>query len=272
MNTKRSLNVVIVGGHGKVPDLLPCLHPLPALTHISFRLATLLTSRPNTTVTTLVRKSKHIPFVQATGAIPVVLPLEDASVCDLVDVFAAARVDIVYFVVGAGGKGGLERIRRVDEEGAIKVFDAIESLGSSMEERPRLITVSAIDVRDEAKGYPTHYTDDDIQWSKRIRAAVPAYYMQAKYNADKNLVLRTGFRWTILRPGVLYSGVGEGRGIIGKAHLARAVSRDDVAKTLYLLLEREDAHGLAIDLVGGDIPLEDGLDSFIKKGESDFVS
>ncbi|KAI0771773.1 NADH(P)-binding-domain-containing protein [Irpex lacteus] len=223
MTTNRPLNVVIVGGHGKVPDLLPCLHPLPALTHISFRLVTLLTSRPNTTVTTLVRKSKHIPDVQATGANPIVLPLEDASVYDLVDAFAAARADIVYFVVGAGGKGGPERTRRVDEEGAIKVFDAIESFGSSMEERPRLITVSAIDVRDEYKGYPTHYTDDDIQWSKRIRAAVPAY-MQAKYNANKNLVSRTGFRWTILRPGVLYSGVGEGRGIIGKAHLARAVS------------------------------------------------
>ena len=44
-----------------------------------------------------------------------------------------------------------------------------------------------------------------------------------------------------------------------------------MAKVLYLLLEREDAHGLGIDLVGGDEPLEDGLDAFIKKGESDFV-
>ena len=44
-----------------------------------------------------------------------------------------------------------------------------------------------------------------------------------------------------------------------------------MAKVLYLLLEREDAHGLGIDLVGGDEPLEDGLDAFVKKGESDFV-
>ena len=43
-----------------------------------------------------------------------------------------------------------------------------------------------------------------------------------------------------------------------------------MAKTLFLLLEREDAHGLGIDLVGGDEPLESGLDAFIAKGESDF--
>lgn len=63
----------------------------------------------------------------------------------------------MYFSAGAGGKGGPERTRKVDEEGAIKVFDAIESVGSSKEERPRLIIVSAIDIRDESKGYPAHY-------------------------------------------------------------------------------------------------------------------
>ena len=47
--------------------------------------------------------------------------------------------------------------------------------------------------------------------------------------------------------------------------------RDDVAKALALLLDREDAAGLAIDLVGGDTPLEEGLDAVIKKGETDFL-
>lgn len=44
-----------------------------------------------------------------------------------------------------------------------------------------------------------------------------------------------------------------------------------MAKVLALLLDREDAAGLAIDLVGGDTPLEEGLDAVIKKGETDFV-
>jgi hypothetical protein len=44
-----------------------------------------------------------------------------------------------------------------------------------------------------------------------------------------------------------------------------------VAKVLALLIERPDASGLAIDLVGGDTPLEAGLDAFIKKGETDWL-
>jgi hypothetical protein len=44
-----------------------------------------------------------------------------------------------------------------------------------------------------------------------------------------------------------------------------------VAKALALLIDRQDAAGLAIDIVGGDTPLQDGLDAFIKKGETDFL-
>ena len=48
------------------------------------------------------------------------------------------------------------------------------------------------------------------------------------------------------------------------------LQRDDVAKALYLLLEREDAAGLGIDFAGGDDPIEEALDAFIKNGVSDF--
>ncbi|KAI0085029.1 NADH(P)-binding-domain-containing protein [Irpex rosettiformis] len=250
----RAFNVVIVGGHGNV----------------SLRLARLLTARPSTAVTSIIRSQEHTPDIQAAGATPLLLSLEDAPVSQLADAFKTSKADVVYFSAGAGGKGGEERTKKVDEEGAIKVFDAIESLGASVEERPRLILVSAIDIRDPSKGYPAHYNEDDIQHSLRIRKAIPAY-VEAKYNADKNLASRTGFRWTILRPGGLTNEPGTGKGHIGKAHLSRTISRDDVAKTLYLLLEHEDAHGLGIDLVGGEEPLENGLSAFIKKGESDFV-
>lgn len=42
----------------------------------------------------------------------------------------------------------------MDYEGAVKVFDAIE--GVDGERKPRLILVSAVDVRDETK-IPDHY-------------------------------------------------------------------------------------------------------------------
>lgn len=62
--------------------------------------------------------------------------------------------DVVYFSAGAGGKGGEERTKKVDYEGALKIFDAIEGVEESV--RPRLVLVSALDVRDP-ETIPTHY-------------------------------------------------------------------------------------------------------------------
>ena len=42
------------------------------------------------------------------------------------------------------------------------------------------------------------------------------------------------------------------------------LQRDDVAKALATLLDREDAASLAIDIVTGDSPVEEALDSVIK--------
>lgn len=67
-------------------------------------------------------------------------------------------VDVVYFSAGAGGKGGEERTRKVDYEGAVKVFDAIEAVQG---DKPRLILVSAIDIRDPEK-VPAHYVSPPV--------------------------------------------------------------------------------------------------------------
>lgn len=48
------------------------------------------------------------------------------------------------------------------------------------------------------------------------------------------------------------------------------LQRDDVAKTLAVLVERPDAAGLAIDLVGGETPISEGIDAVVQKGETDF--
>lgn len=43
--------------------------------------------------------------------------------------------------------------------------------------------------------------------------------MHWKYEADKNLVARTAFTWTILRPGGLTEGPGTGKASIGRTHM-----------------------------------------------------
>lgn len=80
------------------------------------------------------------------------LSLEDASVSDFSNAFKG--YDVVYFSAGAGGNGGEERTKKVDYEGALKVYDAIEGVEGPV--KPRLILVSCIDVRDPEK-IPAHY-------------------------------------------------------------------------------------------------------------------
>jgi len=95
--------------------------------------------------------------------------------------------------------------------------------------------------------------------------------MKWKYEADKDLVARNTFRWTILRPGGLKDEPGTGTASIGRTHITNTISRDDVAQTLALLVDRPDAAGLALDLVGGDTPIKEALDAAIRKGETDWT-
>ena len=44
-----------------------------------------------------------------------------------------------------------------------------------------------------------------------------------------------------------------------------------MALALSILVDRPDAAGLAVDMVGGDAPIAEGLDTFIAKGETDFL-
>jgi NAD(P)H-binding len=56
-----------------------------------------------------------------------------------------------------------------------------------------------------------------------IRKAIPTY-MHWKYEADKNLVKRTTFKWIILRPGGLSNNPGEGKVNAGRTHLGKMIS------------------------------------------------
>ncbi len=126
------------------------MQPVLIFFKVALRLAKYL-SADGHSVSSIIRDNAHSCDITDVGAASKVLSLEDDSVQKFADAFRGA--DLVYFSAGAGGKGGAERTRKVDYEGALKVMDAIESLP---EGRPRLILVSAIDVRDPSK-IPEHY-------------------------------------------------------------------------------------------------------------------
>ena len=129
--------IIIVGGHGK----------------IALHLAGLLTQTKRHSVASVIRSQDHVKDLQAVSPDirPLLISLEDAPVSDFTHAFTGS--DVVVFSAGAGGKGGPERTRKVDYEGALKIFDAIDALP---EPRPRLILVSAIDVRNP-DAIPSHY-------------------------------------------------------------------------------------------------------------------
>ncbi|KAK4058455.1 hypothetical protein OIO90_000614 [Microbotryomycetes sp. JL221] len=243
--------ITIVGGHGKV----------------ALYLAKTAAQSAQFQVESIVRSKDHFRDIESRGAKPVLLSLEEASVDDLANVFTGAQA--VVFAAGAGGKGGAERTKAVDELGAIKVFDAIERVKGDF--LPKLYMVSAIDTRDLSKPPPAHYTQNDIQESEKSHKAIPAYF-DAKLAADRNLHQRKSFFWTILRPGHLSDDAGTGKVSLGKTHMG-SVSREDVATVLFELIKTpgKAASGLALDLVQGETPVSEAVQQAVARGESDFI-
>ena len=154
---------VIIGAHGKI-----ALLAAPRLVDACYA------------VDGLIRNPDHADDVRATGANPVQLSLEDASVDDLAQAFEGA--DAVVFSAGAGG-GNPARTDAVDHKGAIRAMDAAQQAGVS-----RFVMVSysraLVDV-------DTLNPDDSF---------FP--YAKAKHDADEYL-RSTTLDYTILGPGRL---------------------------------------------------------------------
>ena len=113
-----AMNVVIVGGHGK----------------IALRLEKLLAERGDSP-RGIVRATDQAPDLEAIGAEPIVLDIENVD--DIADALAGA--DAVVFSAGAGAGSGPGRKRTVDYGGAVKLADAAAS-----QEIRRYLMVSAI--------------------------------------------------------------------------------------------------------------------------------
>jgi hypothetical protein len=120
---------------------------------VALRLASLLSKSSHQT-TSLIRTSSHELDIQSVNASPHLLSLEDAPTSEFTEIFTDK--DVVYFCAGAGASGGDDRTKKVDYGGAVKVMDAIEGIDEGKGKRPRLVLLSAIDVRDYNK-IPEHY-------------------------------------------------------------------------------------------------------------------
>ena len=221
------MRVVIAGGHGK----------------IALRLARLLAGRGDEVVG-IVRNPAHVPDVEATGAVGRVLDLESTDVDRLAALLTGA--DAVVFAAGAGPGSGAARKETVDRAAAVLLADAAVTAGV-----PRYFLISSTGV-DQAPD-PS-------------RGEVWAAYLRAKKQAEEQVAERP-LQLTVLRQGPLTDDPGTGRVNLGKPGLRRTeVTRDDVAAVLASLLARpaEQVSGLVLELMGGDVPLDDAVEAVVR--------
>jgi uncharacterized protein YbjT (DUF2867 family) len=204
---------------------------------IARRLARLLVARGDR-VRGLIRNPDHADDLRGDGSEPVLLDLEVAQPDQVADAVAGAGA--VVFAAGAGPGSGPERKLTVDRDGAIKLLE-----GARAADVPRYVMISSV-------GAEAPPNDDDVF----------SVYLRAKAEADRALAA-SDRDWTIVRPGSLTDDHGAGRVRIQTDPIRDQVPRDDVAAVLAAVLAEPRSARLTIYVVGGEDPIEQGLDAVL---------
>jgi len=184
----------------------------------------------------LVRKEEQMPDVEADGAEPVLVDLEEEEVEGAVGE-AVEGCDAIIFAAGAGPGSGAARKETMDYGGAAKLVEAAEKHGVR-----RYLMLSSMGAGDPGGG------------SEAMRP-----YLIAKARADERLQ-ESGLDYTIIRPGGLTNEEGTGR-IDAEESLGRrgGISRDDVARTFAEALEVENTYRKTFEILAGDTPIREAL-------------
>ncbi|MFE9676936.1 SDR family oxidoreductase [Streptomyces sp. NPDC006259] len=222
------MKIVIAGGHGK----------------IALRLTRRLAERGDSVVG-IVRNPRYVDDIRKAGGEAAVLDLERATV----DEVAAALVgaDAVVFSAGSGDSATAARRDAMDRAAVVLVMDAAEQAGVRRFLHVSSINVGCADEPGIGEGY--------------------SVYLRAKHAAEQHIFARTKLDWTVLRPGVLTDGGGDGtveltagNRVGPKRARFDQVAREDVAAVLVALIDRPDTAGRVYVVVGGRTPVEKAID------------
>ena len=85
-----------------------------------------------------------------------------------------------------------------------------------------------------------------------------AVYLRAKGKADAAL-RESGLDYTVIRPGALTNDPGSGRVALTENGERGSIPRDDVAAVLAAVLSEPGTIGKTLDLVSGDVPVEEAV-------------
>ncbi|UXA17304.1 NAD(P)H-binding protein [Mycobacterium sp. SMC-4] len=220
------MRVVIAGGHGKIALLTERI----------------LAERGDA-VTGFIRNPDHAADLQAAGAEPVVVDLENTDIDTVAEHLRGA--DAVIFAAGAGPGSGAARKDTVDRDAAILLADAAEAAGVA-----RYVMISSM-------GADTQVPDDAAD-------DVFVAYLRAKGAADDEVRSRSALSVTTVRPGVLTDDPGSGRVQIA-AHTGRgSIARADVAAVLVAVLDAPHTGGLTFEVIAGETPVAKAVAALTK--------
>ena len=185
----------------------------------------------------LVRKEDQLADVEADGAEPVLVDLENDEVEGRVGE-SVAGCDAIVFAAGAGPGSGEARKETMDFGGAAKLVEAAEQNGAT-----RYLMLSSM-----GSGDPEAGPD----------AMRP--YLRAKAKADERL-RESGLDWTIVRPGSLTDEEGTGR-VEAAQDLGRRgeIPREDTARVFAEVLESPNTVGKTFEVLSGETPIREALE------------
>src|SRR3712207_1566380 len=174
----------------------------------------------------LVRKEEQLPDIEADGAEPVLVDLEEEEVEGAVGQVVQG-CDAIIFAAGAGPGSGAARKETMDYGGAAKLVEAAEKHGVR-----RYLMLSSMGAGDPESG------SEEMQ-----------PYLFAKARADERLQ-ESDLDYTIIRPGGLTDEEGAGRIEAAEALGRRGkIPRDDVARTFAEALEMPNTYRKTLAII-----------------------
>ncbi|CAM1511778.1 Fc.00g092910.m01.CDS01 [Cosmosporella sp. VM-42] len=249
-----SHHVLLIGGHGKIAQLL-----------------TPLLLKRSWTVTSLIRAQDQVPVIEKLGAgLPGKLNVLVRSIEDVTDQDHAEKIldevkpDYIAFSAGAGGKGGAERTFKIDRDAAIAFAYAAAAVPSIT----RFLLISYLGSRRSgASWWPSGQWD---HYHEAVNNGPLANYYKAKIAADEVLYEASKKSPTLkaitLRPGTL-SDNPVGKVELGKTkELKGTVSRESVAQVADALLGADGVKNAWLDLLDGSEDVQSAVDKAVRDG------
>ncbi|KAK4182296.1 hypothetical protein QBC35DRAFT_396237 [Podospora australis] len=254
-----SHHVLILGGHGKVAQLLT-----PLLLRRSWNVTSVI--RTQEQVPTVQKLADEVKGGQAGKLNVLVRSIEDVkNEADAKKVLDEAQgVDYVVWSAGAGGRGGPERTYAIDRDAAIHFIRASASTPSIT----RVLLVSYLASR---RTKPSWWSDEEWKAAEDVNNNALPHYYKAKLAADEELYRVSKdkgdkFVGINLRPGTLTLDP-PSKVELGKTKGSKGdVSRATVAHVADALLAADGVKNAWIDLLEGDEDIQGAVTRVVKEG------